>query len=128
MSRLVEEGMDAGLLGMSVNLLPWDKMGGERFRSRPTPSVFARFSEYRRLSEPIRARDAVFQAIPNLQTRWSIGPLLDMSRPRGGQALRASLLTLMDAPPAMGAYRAMATLANAYNSRLGAHVRFQALP
>jgi N-acyl-D-aspartate/D-glutamate deacylase len=128
MSRLVAEGMDAGLLGMSVNLLPWDKMGGERFRSRPTPSVFARFSEYRRLTGPIRARDGVFQAIPNLQTRWSIGPLLDMSRPRGGRALRASLLTMMDAPPAMGAYRALAAAANAYNRRLGAHVRFQALP
>ena len=84
MAALVEESVDAGLLGLSVNLLPWDKMGGDRFRSRPTPSVFARFAEYRALADVVRRRDAVFQAIPNLQTRWSIGPLLDMSRPRGG--------------------------------------------
>ncbi|MBK7166588.1 MAG: amidohydrolase family protein [Candidatus Microthrix sp.] len=128
MSRLVSEGMEAGLLGMSVNLLPWDKMGGERFRSRPTPSVFARFAEYRRLTEPIRAGDGVFQAIPNLQTRWSFGPILDMSRPRDGRALRTSMLTMMDAPPAMGAYRALGAVASLYNSKLGAHVRFQALP
>ncbi len=128
MDRLVEESCDAGLLGVSVNLLPWDKMGGTRFRSNPTPSVFARFNEYRRLAEVARARDAVFQAIPNLQTRWSIGPLLDMSRRRNGRALRTSLLTLMDAKPAMGAYRAMATIADLYNRRLGANVRFQALP
>lgn len=128
MSRLVEDSVAAGLLGLSVNLLPWDKMGGERFRSRPTPSVFARFAEYRRLTEVVRRRDAVFQAIPNIQTRWSIGPLLDMSRPRGGRAMRTSLLTMMDAPPAMGAYRVMAGVANLYNRRLGAHARFQALP
>lgn len=128
MSALVEDSVEAGLLGLSVNLLPWDKMGGERFRSRPTPSVFAKFAEYRSLTEVVRRRDAVFQAIPNLQTRWSIGPLLDMSRPRQGRALRTSLLTLMDAPPAMGAYRVMAGVANLYNRRLGANVRFQALP
>ena len=128
MVDLVEESVDAGLLGVSVNLLPWDKMGGERFRSRPTPSVFARFAEYRQLAAVARRRDAVFQAIPNLQTRWSIGPLLDLSRPRSGTPLRTSLLTLMDAPPAMGAYRVMATIAEQYNRHLGARVRFQALP
>jgi len=128
MESLVEESIDAGLLGLSVNLLPWDKMGGERFRSRPTPSVFARFAEYRALSEVARRRDAVFQAIPNLQTRWSIGPLLDLSRPRHHVPLRTSLLTMMDATPAMGAYRAMGATANLYNSKLGANVRFQALP
>lgn len=128
MRSLVEESVEAGLLGLSVNLLPWDKMGGERYRSRPTPSVFARFAEYRDLAGVARARDAIFQAIPNLQTRWSIGPLLDMSRPRKGRPLRTSLLTLMDAPPAMGAYRVMAALADRYNRHLGANVRFQALP
>lgn len=128
MRALTEESIDSGLLGLSVNLLPWDKMGGERYRSRPTPSVFARFAEYRALAQVVRRRDAVFQAIPNLQTRWSIGPLLDMSRPRGGAAMRTSLLTMMDAAPAMGAYRVMGTIAALYNTRLGANVRFQALP
>ena len=51
----------------------------------PTPSVFARFAEYRRWPRWPAARDAVFQAIPNLQTRWSIGPLLDLSRPPSGR-------------------------------------------
>ena len=128
MGRCVEESLDAGLLGLSINLLPWDKMDGDRYRSRPTPSVFARFAEYRDLAQVVRRRDAVFQAIPNLQTRWSIGPLLDMSRPRRGVTLRTSLLTMMDAAPAMGAYRVMGNLAHLYNTRLGANVRFQALP
>ena len=128
MEHLVEESIDAGLLGVSVNLLPWDKMGGERYRSRPTPSVFGSFAEYRALADVARRRGGVFQAIPNIQTRWSIGPLLDMSRPRRGTALRTSLLTMMDAKPAMGAYRIMGTIAQQYNDHLGANVRFQALP
>ncbi len=82
-----------------------------------------------RLAEAVRRRDAVFQAIPNLQTRWSIGPLLDMSRPRRGRAMRTSLLTLMDAPPAMGDLpgdgRGDQLLQLAAR---GARVRFQALP
>lgn len=128
MERLVAEGLDAGLLGVSVNLLPWDKMGGTRFRSRPTPSVFAKFAEYRRLADVVRSREAVFQAIPNLQTRWSFGPLMAMGRPRDGKTLRTSLLTLLDAPPAMGAYKVLATAAQAMNDKLGADIRFQALP
>jgi N-acyl-D-aspartate/D-glutamate deacylase len=128
MGRLIDESVDAGLLGLSVNLLPWDKMGGERYRSRPTPSVFAKFAEYRTLAETVRRRDGIFQAIPNVQTRWSIAPLLDMSRPRGGVPMRTSLLTMMDAPPAMGVFRVLGAAANLYNERFGAHVRFQALP
>lgn len=128
MDRLTREALDAGLVGLSLNLLPWDKMGGERFRSRPTPSVFAKFAEYRRLSEAVRARDAVLQAVPNLQTRWPILPLMEMSRPRGGRALRMSLLTMMDAPPAMGLYRLLGKAGQVLNDRLGANVRFQALP
>lgn len=128
MERLVDEGLDAGMLGVSVNLLPWDKMGGTRFRSRPTPSVFAKFAEYRRLADVVRRREAVFQAIPNLQTRWSFGPLLAMGRPQGGKTMRTSLLTLLDAPPAMGAYKVLATAAQAMNDKMGADIRFQALP
>lgn len=131
LERLTADAVEAGYLGISINLLPWDKMGGTRFRSRSTPSVYARFAEYRRLGEVIRRQGALFQAIPDLQSRWSIFPLIDMSRPRprkGGAPLRTSLLTLMDAPPAMGAYKVMAGLADRYNRHLGADVRFQALP
>lgn len=128
MCRLLDESIDAGLLGLSVNLLPWDKMGGDRYRSRPTPSVFAKFAEYRALAEVCRRRDAVFQAIPDLQSRWSIAPLLDLGRSRQGRPLRTSLLTLMDSPVAKGVWKAVGAATNLYNDRLGAHVRFQALP
>jgi len=128
MEALTEEAIEAGMLGLSANLLPWDKLGGTRFRSRPTPSVFATFGEYRRLAEVVRRRRAVFQAIPNLQTRWSIPALMDLSRPRDGVPLRTSLLSLMDAPPAMGAHKLVARAADAMNRRMGAELKFQSLP
>ena len=72
MRAMVDKALDAGYLGLSINTLPWDKCDGDRYRSRPTPSVFAKWKEYRTLVEPVRRRDAVFQAVPNIQTRWNL--------------------------------------------------------
>ena len=56
--------------GLSIQTLPWDKMGGNRdFRSRPLPSTFARWREYRRLTRLLRARGRVFQGVPNVTTK-----------------------------------------------------------
>lgn len=128
MQGYIEESFEAGMIGVSVNTLPWDKMGGTRFRSMSTPSVYAKYSEYRWIAELVRDHDGVFQALPNLQTRYNLGIFANYSRPRRGKALRTSLLTMMDARPAMGAYRAMGTGCNVLNNRFGANVRFQALP
>ena len=64
MDGLLEEALDAGYLGLSISTLPWDKMDGDQFRSRPMPSVFARWSEYRHFAKTLRARDRVLQAVP----------------------------------------------------------------
>ena len=72
MEALVTDSIDAGLLGLSVNLLPWDKMGGTRYRSNPTPSVFARFAEYRRLAEVARAGHAVKRQSQKHNTQTTI--------------------------------------------------------
>src|SRR5690606_23338673 len=61
MESMLGEAISAGFLGISINTLPWDKMGGHRFRSRPTPSVFAGWREYARLADVARARGALFQ-------------------------------------------------------------------
>ncbi|MGZ6080115.1 MAG: amidohydrolase family protein, partial [Myxococcaceae bacterium] len=46
MERLLRVGLDAGYLGLSIQTLPWDKMGGSRdLRSRPLPSTYGRWSE-----------------------------------------------------------------------------------
>jgi N-acyl-D-aspartate/D-glutamate deacylase len=72
MQSLLREALDVGYLGLSINTLPWDKMGGEAFRSRPTPTVFARWSEYRALARLLRERGRVLQGVPNLSTKLNV--------------------------------------------------------
>ena len=66
MAGMLDEALDVGYLGLSINTLPWDKMDGDRFRSRPTPSVFATWKEYRFLAEVLRRRDAVLEGVPDI--------------------------------------------------------------
>ena len=65
MERILIEGLDAGYLGLSVQTLPWDKLDGDRHRSKPTP-YYARWSEYRRLNRILRARGRIFR-VPNVK-------------------------------------------------------------
>lgn len=72
MSALLEEGLDAGYLGMSINTLTWDKMDGSRHRNKPLPSTYARWSEFRFSNRVLRRRGRVFQGVPNVSTRYNV--------------------------------------------------------
>jgi N-acyl-D-aspartate/D-glutamate deacylase len=72
MKELLEEGMEEGFLGLSINTLIWDKMDGNRFRSRPLPSTFASWSEYRFLNRIIRDWGRVFQGVPNVSSKYNL--------------------------------------------------------
>jgi N-acyl-D-aspartate/D-glutamate deacylase len=56
---------------------PLEQDGRPRFRSRPTRSLFANFAEYRAYTATVNRRDAVFRAIPHIQTGWTTAPLID---------------------------------------------------
>jgi N-acyl-D-aspartate/D-glutamate deacylase len=128
MEALLAEALDAGCVGMSVLTLPWDKIGGSRaFRSRPLPSAFARWSEYRRLSAVLRDRGRVFQGVPNFVTQlnaflFAFESLGILRRP-----LKTTILSLMDVRSDRKIWkltRLLSTLANL----LGGDFRWQALP
>ncbi|MCB1285599.1 MAG: amidohydrolase family protein [Microthrixaceae bacterium] len=128
MLRLLDEALDAGYLGMSFNTLPWDKLGGDRFNSRPTPSVFATFGEYRSFAKVLRERGRIFQVVPDLQGRWNIPVLMAMSAGVGRPALRMNLLSMLDPVVAHGSHRFIGATTNAFNRVLRGDVRFQAVP
>ena len=65
-----QEGYDAGFLGLSLNGLYWDKMGGDRFRSKCLPSTYASWKELRRMVRGVRERGLNLQAIPNVSTKY----------------------------------------------------------
>jgi phenylpyruvate tautomerase PptA (4-oxalocrotonate tautomerase family) len=71
----VEEGLAEGYAGLSIMTLRWDKMGGSRaVRSRPLPSTFASWSEYRRLLRPVRGRGRLFNRVLGADFRWQALP------------------------------------------------------
>lgn len=128
MRALLTEALDVGYLGLSVNTLPWDKMDGEAFRSRPTPSVFASWSEYRHLAALLRARGRVLQGVPNVSTKLNVLLFALLSAGLTRRALKTTLIAWMDPPAARGIHRVIGALARLTNRVLGGDLRFQALP
>lgn len=128
MRSLLSEALDAGYLGLSINTLPWDKMDGETYRSRPTPSVFGSWSEYRALAELLRDRGAILQGVPNVSTKLNVLLFALISTGVFRRPLKTMLIAFMDAIAARGIDRVVGLLGRLTNVVLRGELRFQALP
>jgi N-acyl-D-aspartate/D-glutamate deacylase len=129
MELCLEEALDQGFIGLSINTLTWDKMDGddEDLRSRPTPSVFATWSEYRRLTRILRRRGAILQGVPNVSTKLNVLLFYLESIGLTRHGLKTMLITMMDAKAARLPFRLVGLLSR-ITRWLGADVRFQSLP
>ena len=94
--RRVDEALDAGFLGVSTMTNPWDKLDGDRYRSRTLPSTHASWKEFRRISKLLRRRDRVLQGVPNLNTKVDVAFYVATSTGIGRKPLRVSLLSAAD--------------------------------
>ncbi|MDX1706875.1 amidohydrolase family protein [Pseudidiomarina sp.] len=97
MSQLLDDALDAGFVGLSGMTTPWDKLDGERYRSRSLPSTFATWKEYRRLNRRLRLHGKVLQSAPN--TTRPLNVFLFMVESAGffvRKKLRTSLLVAAD--------------------------------
>jgi N-acyl-D-aspartate/D-glutamate deacylase len=129
MEALVRDALDQGYLGLSIQTLPWDKMGGDRpFRSRPLPSTFARYSEYRRLTRILRERGRVFQGVPNVSTKWNVIFFLAESAGVFRKTLKTTVISMMDLRKQRALRALVGGLSRFFNTVLGADFRWQALP
>ena len=130
MATLLEQALDAGLLGMSGMDAPIDKLDGDRYRSRALPSTFATWRERRKLISVLRKRGRILQSAPN--TKNAISALmffLTSSRMFGRRkGVRMSLLVSADAKSAQGAVYVLGPATRMLNKVFGASVRFQHLP
>lgn len=124
----LEDALDVGYLGMSVNTLPWDKLDGDRYRSHATPSVYASWREYRRFVSVLRARDRILQMVPNLQGGWNIPLIAWTSTGLGRKSLRTMAISMIDSRARPGTHRAAGALARLTNTRLRGDLRWQSLP
>ena len=128
MESVMLEGLDAGFLGLSVQTLPWDKVGGDRdIRSRPLPSTFAKWSEYHRLTRTLRARGRIFQGVPNVSTKWNVILFLLESVGLWRKALKTTVISMMDTRATRGLHTLIGLISRTFNA-LGADFRWQALP
>lgn len=129
MEEMIREGLDEGYVGLSIQTLPWDKMGGDQdYRSRPLPSTFARWSEHRRLLRQVRARGRVFQGVPNVSTKWNVLLFMLESLPILRKPLKTTVISMMDLRGQRGIHRLIGLLSRAVNRVLGGDFRWQALP
>ena len=131
MQQMVDEldqALDAGYVGMSIQTLPWDKLDGDRHRSQPLPSFFATWAEYRQLTQVLRRRGRVFQGVPNLTTKVNVLLFLFESVGLFRRPLKTTVISLMDVVANRLIHWAIPLLTRVANRLLGADFRFQALP
>ncbi len=130
MRDLLREGLDEGYVGLSIQTLPWDKMGGDKsYRSRPLPSTFARWSEYRKLLRDVRERGRVFQGVPNVSTKINVALFMLESIPLfDRKPLRTTVISMMDLVGSRGIDRVIGAISSFVNDVLGGDFRWQALP
>lgn len=128
METELEAALDAGFLGISTMTNPWDKLDGDRYRSRSLPSTYASWGEFRRLHRILRRRDAILQSIPNLNTRYDMAFFLAAATGIGRKPLKTSLLAAADPKSAPMLHRLFGPMAWVAN-RLGrGQFRWQHLP
>ena len=130
MAKLLDEALDAGMLGMSGMDAAIDKLDGDRFRSRALPSTFATWRERRRLIKVLRKRGRILQSAPDVDKAAS-GLLFFLASSRifnRRKGVRMSLLVSADAKSMPLAVYFFGPATRLANKLLGASVRFQHLP
>jgi N-acyl-D-glutamate deacylase len=129
MESLLNDALDAGFIGMSTMTNPWDKVGGERFRSRHLPSAYARWSEYRRLNRTLRRRGRVLQSAPNITTKLNVLLFLAESAGMGVRPpLKTALITAADPKANPMLAESVLALTRATNTVANADVKWQTVP
>jgi N-acyl-D-aspartate/D-glutamate deacylase len=126
MRQIAKEALDAGFIGVSIDMVPWHMMSGE-MRGRTIPSQHADLREYSMLADVCRERDAVFQVTPNPQRALSLVDILRMSHGLGRRPLRATVLAALDSVADRRLWRVFSPLLFALNRLLGCNIRFQTL-
>ena len=96
MRNIVQEAMDAGYLGLSIDMLPWHRIEKGEFQGEPVPSQHAHISEHRALAHIARKSGRVLQATPNGLDKKSVFRLMFMSAGWLRKALRVTVVSAMD--------------------------------
>ncbi len=129
MERLLEDALDAGYLGLSTMTNPWDKVGGDRHRSRRLPSSYASWREYRRFHRILRRRERILQSAPNITTKVNVLLFLAASASWGvRRRLKTTLISAADTKANPQLATAITGAVNMTNKVIGTDFRWQTVP
>jgi N-acyl-D-aspartate/D-glutamate deacylase len=128
MGSLLNEALDEGFMGMSINTLVWDKMDGSRFRSKPLPTTFASWSEYKYFNRILRRRGKIFQGVPNVSTKINLLMFLWEAFGIFRKPLKTTIISLMDLKYDRHLYKLLFFIGRLTNKIFRSDFRFQALP
>jgi N-acyl-D-aspartate/D-glutamate deacylase len=124
---MLAEALRAGFVGLSSSQATFDKLEGEKVRSRTLPSTYAKPRELRRLKSQLRRSGRILQSAPDVQNPLSVASegvqALGIFRP----PLKSSLLAAADIKASPFLIALMAMAARVVN-KLGADFRWQHLP
>jgi N-acyl-D-aspartate/D-glutamate deacylase len=126
MRLMARDALDAGFIGVSIDMVPWHMMSGE-MRGRTIPSQHADLREYKMLADVCRERDAVLQVTPNPQRTLSTVDILRMSHGMWRRPLRITVLAALDSVSDRRLWRVFSPLLFALNRMMGCNIRFQTL-
>lgn len=129
METLLEDALDAGYLGMSSMTNPWDKVGGERYRSARLPSTYATWGEYRRLHDILRRRDRILQSAPNITTKYNVFGFFAATAGFGvRKPLKVTLITAADSKASPLLSDALRVSVRWLNRMFRGNLRWQTVP
>ena len=130
MDTYLNEAMEAGYLGMSIDMLPFHRWSGvfnPAYKGASVPSQQASVSEYRRLANILRRHNRVLQATPNALDKKSGIHLLRMSSGLGRKPLKTTIVAAMDLKSDENIHKLVTLLATIGKKVFNADMRFQAL-
>ncbi|MCB9033804.1 MAG: amidohydrolase family protein [Chitinophagales bacterium] len=128
MNTMLNEALEEGFLGLSTMDNPWDKMDGNRYWSRKTPSFYASWKERKNMIKTLRKRNAILQGAPNLVTRYNAVQYMMKSSGVFRKPLKTTMIALVDLIGDRYIYPLTKFGATTFNSVFNANFRMQSPP
>jgi N-acyl-D-aspartate/D-glutamate deacylase len=126
MVKLATAALDAGCIGISVDMVHWHKVSGP-WAGRSLPSHHADKREVKALAELCRSRDRVFQVTPDPSRPMSFIEILALSPGLFRAPLRNTILSALDMSLNRHFWRLFPAILFIFNRLLGCNIRFQTL-
>jgi len=128
MTEILEDALDEGFVGISMQHNPWDKMDGRHW-SKLLPAAYATGRERNALTKVVRNRGAHLQGVPNLVNR--VNALWYMAQSSAffwRKSLRTSMVAMMNLKGDPYIRSILSGLVGFFNKFFGADFRMQSFP